>query len=279
MLLRTSLITRLAGVCTTHFHKSLIFHMSTKIEEIKDNLGETVFEKLSQDFKDLGFTSPERMRIMRLFPAVSTQSPDKLQTQLEVLKSMGFKTEEVREMLVVVPELFGADPKVMKSNHRNVLFHMGNHQGRIAVFSSPQTLVDNPFITAEKIDYCLKDMALDKSVIAKSRILRCSLDLIKTRHSFAYRAGLYKRIHPKNQEGLKSNPGIPTLFFTTDEEFIRLFNGLTMEDYIVFEALMNSDKDNYDAEEEVAEREEEEERVKHSQGFDKRLNRMKRNNK
>lgn len=242
-MLRTPLI-RLVAKCWTNRQWAAMSTRSDRREqflEMKNALGETDFAQVVQNLVDLGFSQSERTCIMAQHPRVATYSLGKLQHQMEVLGSLGFKTEEIRDIMVGAPGILGLEDRHIKSNHHNLLLQMGNHHGRVAATSSPRTLVDSPLVTTEKIDYCIMKMGMAKPVIAKSRVLQCSLDLIRLRHTFAYRAGRYKMIDPKNKEGLPDNPHVKELFFSSDEEFLHLFKGLNMEDYVVFEALLASE--------------------------------------
>ena len=226
-------------------------HMSAKSDrkeqlslEMKNVLGETAYSRVIENLSNLGFTASERIQLMAEHPRLATYSADKMHHQMLVLGSLGFKTEECRAIVIAAPQILGLEDRMIKNNYRELILQLGNHHGRVAAVVSPRTLTDNPLTTGEKIDYCVMKMGLPKPVIASSRILQVDLAHMKLRHAFAHRAGLYKTIHPKNQEGLPENPHINDLFFSTDENFLHLFNGaLSLEDYVIFEALTASERE------------------------------------
>lgn len=208
---------------------------------MKTALGQQVWEDSLRKLQDLGFSVNQSGTLLLNNPSLSIYSSERLSHHFEVLGSLGFKTEEIKEILVQEPKIFDRESKVLKRNHSNLLKQIGDHQGRIAACNSPNTLLDNPLVTNQKIDYCIMEMYLGKPVIAKSKILKCPFSLIKTRHLFAYRAGLYKKIDPKNKEGLASNPTVQDLFFCSDEVFLTRFKGFTLEEYAVFEAMVSEE--------------------------------------
>jgi hypothetical protein len=60
---------------------------------------------------------------------------------------------------------------------------------------------------------------------------------------------LYKKIDPKNKEGLSSNPSISDLFLSSDKFFLSRFKGFSVEDYVVFEAMMLNEEESFKDEE------------------------------
>lgn len=231
----------------TKWNKVMIKSLSTRpeqIQDIKTTLGKHVWEDTLQKFQDLGFTPNQLGTMLLKSPALISCSKEKLNNCPELLKALGFKTEEVKAILVQEPSIFQYEFKKLKNNYTNLLNQLGDYQGSIAALSSPKTLVESPFTTNKKIDYCIMEMYLAKPIIAKSKILQCAFNLIQTRHRFAYRAGLYKKIDPKNKEGLVNNPSVADLFFCSDEVFLTRFKGFTLEDYAVFEAMMTEENTN-----------------------------------
>ncbi|XP_057364529.1 transcription termination factor 4, mitochondrial-like [Daphnia carinata] len=234
-----------------NFLPAFLSTKSDNIEDMQNTLGQQVWNASIKKFQDLGFSLKQSTSMLFNNPALSSYPAERLCHHFEVLSSIGFKTEEIRDVLAREPKIFDRDFQVLKRNHSNLLRQMGDHQGRIAAIGAPNTLIDNSFITNQKIDYCIMEMMMNKPKIAKSRILQCSYSLIKTRHMFAYRSGLYKKIDPKNKEGLINNPSIPDLFFCSDEIFLTLFKGFTIEDYVVFDSLMTSEEDHISDEDEM----------------------------
>lgn len=237
------------------WHNTVPAYLSTKSDEIEDmrnTLGQQVWDASIKKFQDLGFSLKQSSSMLFNNPALSNYPAERLCHHFEVLSSIGFKTEEIRDVLAREPKIFDRDFHVLKKNHTNLLRQMGDHQGRITAIGAPNTLIENSFITNQKIDYCIMEMMMNKPKIARSRILQCSYSLIKTRHKFAYRSGLYKKIDSKNKEGLINNPSIPDLFFCSDEIFLTLFKGFTLEDYVVFDSLMMNEEDHMSEEDETA---------------------------
>jgi DNA-binding transcriptional MerR regulator len=235
--------------------KTILARLNTKPEEIEDmqnSLGQQVWEDSLRKFQDLGFSLKQTTKMLLDNPLLPGYQTDKLCHSFDVLKSVGFKTEEIKEVLVQEPKIFDRDPRILKKNHLNLTKQLGDHQGRIAALAAPNTLIDNSLITNQKIDYCIMEMLINKPTIAKSKILKCPYILIKTRHKFAFRSGFYKKIDPKNKEGLANNPSIPDLFFSSDKIFLSQFKGFSLEDYVVFEEMMMSEEDSFNDEDEKA---------------------------
>lgn len=124
----------------------------------------------------------------------------------------------------------------------HLMRELGKHNGQVAARTTPVVLTENVVSISEKIDYCTTEMCLPKPVIAKSQILKFDLDFIRTRHGFAYRSGYYKKIDLKNREGLSENPTMSDLLFSSDQNFVSQFKGLTIEEYLIFEDMISSEK-------------------------------------
>ena len=214
---------------------------ATQIKDMKIALGPLGQEAIG-NLTNLGFSVNQANYILVQNVLASRHPAEKLNHQFDTLKSLGFKVEEIKQAVLKEPGLLTFDPKTIKKNLTNLLKELGSYHGQVTAIQSPKTLLDNVLITNEKIDYCIMEMGLRKEDIAKSAILQYSSKLIRTRHSFAYRSGYYKKIDPKNQESSpsdSSNRYFSELLALDDEAFVKRMKGLTMEDYFIFESMID----------------------------------------
>lgn len=250
----------------SHFSKpggySNVFFCSTssrsiEIRDVKSAIGVKVWDQVIERFEALGFSNKQATKVLLSNPSVAKVSDASMQQHVDSVQSLGFKTTELKDIIIEEPRVLLSEPRVMRNNYLNLLNQLGNCDGRIAAQFSPNTLIENQLVTNEKIAYCTLEMCLPKQMIAKSKILKCDLRLMRTRHSFAYRSGYYKKVNPKNKEALAENPKISELLFSSNEKFLSICKGLTLEEYVIFESIIaqeeNTFKDEDDTDTEYSE--------------------------
>lgn len=216
---------------------------SKELADAKQTLGEKAWQNSITKLQQLGFSDSESASMLFYHPSLSRFEFNKLEHQQQVLYSLGLKTNEAREMIAREPRLLTQNPRLLRKNHLFIMGQLGGHHGGLAVVNSPNILIDSCFSTQQKIDYCIMEMWMSKSSIAKSKILSCPFLLIRTRHTLAYRCGLYKKIDAKNKDGLPSNPSVADLFFSSDEAFLKRLKGITQEEYTIFETMIAAEEE------------------------------------
>jgi Holliday junction resolvasome RuvABC DNA-binding subunit len=125
---------------------------------MKSALGQPMWDQAVENLQNLGFSYNQASRVLLKNVAASKYSSEILNHHFNVLQSLGFKTEEVKQLVTKEPKLLGYDAKLLKRNLTNLLKQLGDRQGQAAALQSPQTLIDNIITTNEKIDYCIMEM-------------------------------------------------------------------------------------------------------------------------
>jgi len=195
-----------------------------------------------QNLIALGFSRETSSSMLNEHPHLTLHNTKSVEYTFQVFQSLGFKTEEIKDVLAQEPKLFSQNPRKLKNSFLFLLKELGNHDGRIAAKEAPSILMDNVVLTSEKIDYCITEMCLQKTIIAKSQILKFPFDFIRTRHGFASRSGYYKKIDAKNREGTPQNLTVSDLLFSSDRSFVTHFKGLSIEEYLIFEEMISDEK-------------------------------------
>lgn len=225
---------------------------SNEISDVKNAVGLQVWNQALKQFESLmGLSTKQASKILISSPAIAKLSEASIQQNIGSLQALGFKTAEVKQMILEDPRLLLCDPRLMRKNYLNLQKQLGDCDSQIAAQESPNTLIENELTTNEKIDYCTLEMCLPKKMISKSKILKCDLQLIRTRHGFAYRAGYYRRINPKHKTALDENPKISELIFSSNEKFLSICKGLTLEEYVVFESMITQEENTYKTEDDM----------------------------
>ena len=130
----------------------------TQVKDMKSALGQPKWDNAVENLQNLGFSYNQASTILLKNVAATKYSKENLNHQLNILQSLGFKTEEIKQLVVKEPRLLGYDARLLKRNLTNLLKQLGNHQGQVAALHSPQTLIENIITTNEKIDYCILEM-------------------------------------------------------------------------------------------------------------------------
>lgn len=232
-------------------YQSCFFVTATEqVDELQTQIDQMNLERPVQNFVDLGFTKKDGFSIVSQHPSLAEYSFKKLKYQFDVLQCLGFKNTEIKAIISRGPKVLTASGAVLRKNLISLQKEIGERSARQAICLAPYILLNNSSVIWEKIDYCTIEMGLDNETIAKSKILQCDLRRIRSRHCFAYRSGNWRKIGKKNPEGLAPNMSIADLLFTTDEQFVNKIKGLTIEDYVVFEAMIENEYQNQLEEEE-----------------------------
>lgn len=92
--------------------------------------------------------------------------------------------------------------------------------------------------------YLTDIMKVDPTEASKSKVFSHSLDVIKCRHVFLNRLGLFKPKNPKVDPLLPSkNPKMTNIYDTSDKEFATKICGVTLEEFETFRELFKREKD------------------------------------
>ena len=229
------------------------------VNQLKELVGEERLEHSSNTLQNFGFSKQNSVSILTKCPQLVSVPDIRLENQIQNIKSLGFKDTEVKLMITKEPETLLQIPTQFRKNFTHLLKELGEQDGRKVAVSNPMVLSENFDTVRNKIDYCLTEMGLTRSMLAKAEILNLNLNFIKVRHSLAYRAGYYKRPNKKKPEISELNPSFSDLFRTSDEGFIKKMKGITLEDLIVFEAMIETENEDEDEDEDSEEIEEDRE--------------------
>lgn len=132
---------------------------TNQVKDMKSALGQPKWDHAIGNLQNLGFSYNQASTILlKNVAAAAKYSAENLNHQFNVLQSLGFKTEEIKELVVKEPKLLGFDAKLLKRNLTNLLKQLGDRQGQVAAVRSPQSLMENIITTNEKIDYCILEM-------------------------------------------------------------------------------------------------------------------------
>lgn len=105
-------------------------------------------------------------------------------------------------------------------------------------------VTDDITVVEKKIDYLTKVMKVDETDASKSKVFSHSLDVIKCRHVFLSRLGLFKPRNPKVDPLQPSkNPKMSHIYDTSDREFAVKTCGVTLEEFDTFRELYKREKE------------------------------------
>lgn len=89
-------------------------------------------------------------------------------------------------------------------------------------------------------------MKVDETDAAKSKVFSHTLDVIKCRHVFLSRLGLFKPKNPKVDPLQPSkNPKMAFIYDTSDREFAVKTCGVTLDEFETFRELYKREKDSH----------------------------------
>lgn len=110
--------------------------------------------------------------------------------------------------------------------------------------SSPQIITENEKVIDAKIEYFRDVMRAEVSDVVKSSAFAHPLVMIKQRHVFLDRLGLYKPRSPKADPLEPSkNPRMHQIMDTTDKAFATKICNVTLDEFEAFQALYKKEMD------------------------------------
>lgn len=120
--------------------------------------------------------------------------------------------------------------------------------------SSPNIITDSEAVIQKKIEYLTRIMKVDETDAAKSMVFSHSLDVIKCRHVFLSRLGLFKPKNPKvDPLQPSSNPKMDYIYSTSNREFAVKTCRVTLEEFETFRELYKREQNSQEDYEDVDE--------------------------
>ncbi|CAN7986562.1 unnamed protein product [Ixodes hexagonus] len=205
---------------------------------------ERLFDRVISTLHQNGFHDSAIVDVITGAPRI-VELCDSLNDVLAYWRSLFLKEDVFFDVIASVPELLYMKPSAVEQR-RAQLFTIFPRKDIFRLLEQcPNAYTDDWDTIVAKISYIAHTMGISQGEVAKGDILAYTLLHIKTRHQFLLRCGKYRT--PKPKEIITKNPSLHKIVKPPVESFVR-FSGLSMEEYEVFEKLMELEAERGDEE-------------------------------
>lgn len=228
-------------------HASVVAWVKSEVLKEMPDFQQTsgrLFDRVISIFHQNGFPNSAIVDVITGAPRIVELS-DSLNDILAYWRSLFLKEEAFFGILASVPDLLYMKPSAVEQRRAQLFTVFPQRDIFRLLQECPNVFTDDWDSIMAKINYVVHVMGVSQMEMAKGDILAYSLLHIKTRHQFLLRCGKYRT--PKPKEKITKNPSLHKIVKPPAEKFVR-FSGLTMEEYEVFEKLMESEAGREDEE-------------------------------
>lgn len=204
------------------------------------------WQRTYQTFVDQGFQTSNFIKIIVQRPELLRRPPEKLIESLECLRETQFGDKNIFALIEQHPEMLEyTDVRGLRKRFAYIRAYAQTTKNVFRLFiSSPNILTDREAETGKKIQYFERVMNVDATDVAKSKVFSHSLDVIKCRHVFLTRLGLFKPKSPKADPLEPSkNPTMHLIYDTSDRDFAIKTCNITLDEFETFQELYRRELD------------------------------------
>lgn len=193
-----------------------------------------------------GIDTANFLSIVSGHPEVLTRHPDRLVSSMNCWRSCQFGDRQMQVLLAAHPQLL--DFSDHNQLAQRVAFLHSYFETRKNVWrlflNCPNLVLDKERDIRPKIDYVLQTMRIEVLEVVKSCAFATDLELIRCRHVFLDRLGLFKPRSLKAEPGdPSSNPKLHQITDTTDKRFAVKVAFVTLEEYEAFVELYRKERE------------------------------------
>lgn len=193
-----------------------------------------------------GIETANFLSIVTGHPEVLTKHPDRLLTSMNCWRSCQFGDRQMQALLAAHPQLLDFTDHNQLAQRVAFLhsyFETRKNVWRLFI-NCPNLVMDKEKDIRPKIDYVLQTMRIEVQEIVRSCAFVADLELIRCRHVFLERLGLFKPRSLKAEPGdPNSNPKLHQITDTTDKRFAVKVAYVTLEEYEAFVELFRKEED------------------------------------
>lgn len=178
------------------------------------------------------------------YPKLLQIPPERLQNAWANWLGCLHKNDLVRNLIISYPALLSLQKHEIESKFYHLRAVIGSPKFvSNLLMKCPQIMFQRLSQLQEVSDYISEEMVVRNAAeYYKSVALGCSFKEIKTRHVFLVRCGKYKTPNLKQSDKIPTgNPSLSDIYDSSEEEFATRVAGLTLEEYVVFQAMFETE--------------------------------------
>uniref|UniRef100_A0A1Q3F9I2 Putative transcription termination factor 4 mitochondrial n=1 Tax=Culex tarsalis TaxID=7177 RepID=A0A1Q3F9I2_CULTA len=184
---------------------------------------------------------PEKfLSIVSTYPELLARDPDRLAASLHCWRSCQFGDRQMQALLAAHPQLLDLTDQgklAARVAFLHSYFETRKNVWRLFL-NCPNLVADAQGTIQPKVEYILQRMRIEVPEVVKSCALGAELDLVRCRHVFLERLGLFKPRSLKADPGdPNDNPKLHQITDTSDKRFAVKVAFVTLEEYEAFQEL------------------------------------------
>lgn len=194
------------------------------------------------------------LKIVTSYPQIFTTSFDTTFKQLEAWRACQFGERRLQDLIIKHPAL------IQHGNEKHLKNRMAFLQGYVTssknvwriFMSSPEVAIQSERTLEGKFKYLIEEMKIEVPDIVDSDVFLQDLAHIKMRHIFMERLGLFKVRSTKKDSASEKNPNpkLSKIMDTSDKRFATKLCFVTLEEYEVFQELLQREWERQDIDDE-----------------------------
>ena len=194
--------------------------------------------KAFEFFHDEGFYPAEVCGILAEVPELVSSDYAEATNVILFLREFGYKERRFQQAVAECPQILYQKPDVICARLSNLSTIFVKADVQKMLKGGLSLLLEPAESLAEKMEYIYYDMGLREDAMVEANAPQYSLSHIRLRHQILLRAGLYDK---PNNRGIsrRINPSLSDILGRTDTQFVKKVAGVTLEEYKVFESILD----------------------------------------
>ncbi|XP_053409121.1 transcription termination factor 4, mitochondrial-like [Mercenaria mercenaria] len=190
---------------------------------------------------DYGIPKEDITNIVNTYPDIVHQTKANTLFQMETLHELGFTSDSIVTVICNYPAILNSDLKGAPQRIEDLKVLFKTKDTFRILEKSPNLLFCDMGYILERFNYVFLEMGITQPQMRYSKLFSHPMHHIHARHMFLERAGFFKRLK-KRKGQVNLNPKLETILDTTDEEFVKKFGNMTVQDYQTFKKLLLKDR-------------------------------------
>lgn len=185
----------------------------------------------------LGLSKNDVSNLLWSYPDTLFFTKDSVSNVIKCLHDSGFTYMAIINMILNCPSLLDKQLDNISMRIEELKLLLKTKDAFKMAEKAPNLLFCDMDYINERFYYVFNEMGISQPQMRYARLFSYSMQHIHTRHMFLVRAGLFKKVKRKDGQ-LDLNPKLDTILDTTDEEFVKKFGKMTVQDYNTFKLLL-----------------------------------------
>ncbi|KAH3700911.1 hypothetical protein DPMN_075892 [Dreissena polymorpha] len=171
------------------------------------------------------------------YPGIVNVPLSEMKAKVDELHGLGFHYESIVKILVQEPKVLERDFNMISSRIEELKKLFKRSDTLSLLEKSPKLLFCESEFIHDRFNYVFREMGVSQRQMMYSNLFQHPMEHIHARHMFLVRAGFFKKVNREKGQ-IDSNPKLEVILETSDEDFAKMFGGMSLLDYQTFKTLL-----------------------------------------